>query len=190
MKSNEENHRENIKNKIGSRYLDADISRINFSEENKIKINDFIENPKNFLILLSCVGSGKTYFCASLLDAFNKKINDFEVKYCKEKELSSFYSIASMDEKQINFTRSFDVLKNDLIVIDDFGCKIEGCFKEIIIDFIECRYNNCLPTVITTSLSKDQIKEFYGENIFNRLMASENKIISIENAIDLRTLGY
>lgn len=32
MNSNEENHRENIKNKIGSRYLDADISRINFSE--------------------------------------------------------------------------------------------------------------------------------------------------------------
>lgn len=96
------------------------------------------------------------------------------------------------DVKAIRAQNITDVFKDDItkwhyfyakwLFIDDLGCDSPivnnyGTKFTPMGDLICERYENQLPTVITTNLSSDDIVQIYGERIADRLNEMCNKII-------------
>lgn len=147
----------------------------------------FIKNPKNFLFIQGNPGIGKTYVCAALLDYFYEK---FEGKrYWTESNLLK--KVRSSMDLRGDYLESLELLIDDqFLIIDDLGSQSDNEFREdVIFHMLDYRYGLQLPTVITTNLSREELKERYNHRILSRLYASENCIISMHNGEDLRQHG-
>ena len=60
-----------------------------------------------------------------------------------------------------------------LLVIDDLGSeRTEGWVLTKVDSIIAERYNNCLPVIVTTNLSKTELKETYAERIIDRMRST------------------
>lgn len=88
----------------------------------------------------------------------------------------------------ITFLRS--MLDDDLIIIDDIGSSGHTVWREeVILDSIDIRYADMMPTVFTSNLSEEQLYEIYGQRIASRLLAKENIIVDLFDHNDLRQIG-
>jgi DNA replication protein DnaC len=61
--------------------------------------------------------------------------------------------------------------------------------KEVVLDILDYRYGNELPTIITSNYNSEEIKDIFGARVESRLMASENCILQNWTQ-DLRKGGY
>ncbi len=148
---------------------------------------------KNGLILSGNRGSGKTYIAASIINEYNINepvsestinsiikahnngyINDVGFKidsrcrFIKEKDVIQLYDKMSYKEK----TPPIDEFKKaKILVVDDIGSSY-GDSKKImsyLFDLFDYRYSQQLSTIITTNLSKEELKLYLGERTFDRL---------------------
>lgn len=83
-----------------------------------------------------------------------------------------------------------DVLKCDLLVIDDLGTepKIRNVTNEYLLLVLEERGRNKRSTLLTTNLSPNDILNFYNERIFSRLVDKRNSLIIEFSGTDLRKI--
>ena len=64
-----------------------------------------------------------------------------------------------------------------LLVLDDFGeVSATPWAKEKLYQILNYRYNGRLPTVITTRLTLDEIKEYYDRSVASRLAEQRNNM--------------
>lgn len=148
---------------------------------------------KNGLILSGNRGSGKTYIAASVINEYNRSesfndyvindiikaqdkgfIDDLGVKitskcrFIKEKDVIQLSEKYNYKEK----TSPIDEFKNaKILVVDDVGTSYVDSRKimSILFDLFDYRYSQGLSTIITTNLSKDELKEYVGDRSFDRL---------------------
>lgn len=148
---------------------------------------------KNGLILSGNRGSGKTYIATSILNEYNKgePVNDYALKevikaqekgfendvgfridsrcrFMKEREVLSLYDKYSYKEEK----SPIEEFKNArILVVDDLGSSYCDSRKlmSILFDFFDYRYSQGLSTIITTNLSKDELKAYLGERTIDRL---------------------
>lgn len=156
-------------------------------------LNDDTTQTKNGLILSGNRGSGKTYIAVSVINEYNKNvgfnegvikdiikahnngfIDDFEVKinskcrFIKEKDVIAFSEKYNYKEN----TSPIDEFKNaKILVVDDIGSSYGDSRKimSVLFDLFDYRYSQGLSTIITTNLSKDELKQYLGERTFDRL---------------------
>lgn len=148
---------------------------------------------KNGLILSGNIGSGKTYIAASIINEYNRneKFNEnvirdiikarengfgedlgYEInsncRFIKEKDVIQF------SEKYIykeNASPIDEFRKAKILVVDDVGSSYGDSkkIKSYLFDLFDYRYSQGLSTIITTNLSKEELKLYLGERTSERL---------------------
>ena len=151
------------------------------------------DEGKNGLILSGNRGSGKTYIAASIINEYNKnaKFNEHVIKEIIKAQDNRFEDDLGLDigsdcrfikEKDViqlsekyNYKENkypIDEFKNaKILVVDDVGTSY-GDSKKIklaLFDLFDYRYSEKLSTIITTNLSKEELKDYVGERTFDRL---------------------
>ena len=151
------------------------------------------EEHKNGLILSGNRGSGKTYIAASVINEYNRKkkfneqviddiikaqdngfVDDLGVRIGSDCRFIKEKDVIQLSEKY-NYKENkspFDEYKNaKILVVDDVGTTYgeRSKIKSVVFDLFDYRYSQCLSTIITTNLSKEEFIEYVGERTFDRL---------------------
>jgi DNA replication protein DnaC len=152
-----------------------------------VKINDWLNNAKNFLVFMGRPGIGKTNLCAAMIPY----VSNFQsFRYYNEGQLQTKVrnTIGTSNGDCLTYLKGF--IDDDFIIIDDVGSnKLNEWREEILFNAIDYRYNEMLPTVITTNFSKEDFERNFHPRISSRLFASENTIIDGSDWPDLRQEG-
>lgn len=157
---------------LGSRFEKANLSDWIASDSLRERIISWLRCPKNFLIHQGNTGCGKTYFAAAMLNYLWDRKE--EVFYTQIRRL-----IQSVQDTIQNGKGQYEILQKfahkKILIIDDLGASANTEWqKEMILDLIDTRYEHKLPTIITTNLDDDQIKQILGPRTSSRLLAKEN----------------
>lgn len=141
----------------------------------------WLVNPNSTQSLLLCglYGNGKTTL-ARAISGLIDYITNREYGYSGRKYMD-FYTakdicrICAASEKfKDKYQEYDDLFKKEMIIIDDLGDEpkevmVYGMIYTPLIDIISERYRLQLMTIITTNLDTDELKERYGERIYDRL---------------------
>ncbi len=176
------------------RYSHADVSKAMLSEEHGKLFINWVNDPKNILVISGAPGIGKTYICFALKNFFSSRFysesRNKSVRYWNEREL-----LQSLRKEMEQF--SGDYLSNlkykiddYLVIYDDLGSSPVNPWRcEVNFELLDVRYSLKFPTVITTNLTRSEIERDYGKRYLSRLFAKENTIIECHQYIDLRGQG-
>jgi DNA replication protein DnaC len=127
-------------------------------------------------------GLGKTYFCAAYMNKLDKnphpKIRT--KRYWNEKDLlARIRSEMEITGSDYSMNLKF-LIDDDLVILDDLGASgINEWRRELFFDFLDYRYMQNKPTIITTNLTKQYIYEKFDERFYSRFFAAENDICEI-----------
>ena len=131
---------------------------------------------KPWLWLTGYVGNGKTTSARALQQTFAQVSNKNAFKMYEAVEIAQIYE----QKDHFNFNT---LLKCNFLIIDDMGVEVNLNKKQhAIAEVLYYRYKMMLPTVITTNLTRDQIKQIYDERIFDRMEELSTKIVFAEKS--------
>ena len=168
---------------IGTRYQNATLSRWIADEGDKRKVMGWLQKPKNILCLLGNPGTGKTFFCAAAANWLLEKGQ--EVYYMNIRRffeaLQKAIGAGKNQYEEIN-----KVSQKAILILDDLGASRNNDWqKEVILDLIDQRYSNEMPTIITSNLSFGEMSSVFDDRIERRIHNNDNVII-IQHS-DIRT---
>lgn len=162
------------------------------------RISDYIKDPKNILLYHGTPGIGKSYMCAALIEWALMNFNHF--RYYAEKDLLSKLRDGISEDKGDYIKHLESLIDDDLVILDDVGSCINPkqiqkrdleWKREIFFNFLDIRYNNQLPTIITSNFSRKEFNDIFSPRICSRLFAKENTIIEIfDENLDKRKHGF
>jgi DNA replication protein DnaC len=141
---------------------------------------DFAKNPEGWLVFMGETGCGKTHLAAAIVN-YRYEMGKPALFVVVPDFLDHLRS-AFNPESKVSYDQLFESVKTaPLLVLDDFGEQSTNPWvKEKLYQLINYRYNSRLPTVITTRLSLDEIKEEVDSSISSRLV---DRNISVTFAI-------
>lgn len=160
---------------LGTIYKYASLTKWEAPEGHKTLVCNWLERPKNFLILVGGPGTGKTFFCASILNFFGDTKR--EVFYTNTRRFFEHLQRNIGDDKnQYEAVRYFS--KREILIFDDLGAAANSDWKqEMLLDLFDYRYENELPTVITTNVYPENFKTTFGERTESRLKHKKNTVL-------------
>jgi DNA replication protein DnaC len=125
----------------------------------------FAENPQGWLVFIGPSGCGKTHMAAAIANERIKK--GFPVFFITAADLLDHLRSAFSPESEITYDRLFDQVRNTpLLILDDLGAHSDKPWaKEKLDQLLNHRFNNELPTVITTTPPIEQL----GDRLVNRI---------------------
>lgn len=159
--------------KIDQRYYHCSLDTFEGGEDVVELCKDFVSNPKVNLILSGSFGSGKTHLSVGIVRGFmlhhGYTYNDIIFVYVPE----LFVDFREAKDFKNNLTEDYLIRKFSnvkLLVLDDLGVGVLSDERaELIGIIINKRYGKKYPTVITTNMSMDELKEHFGGHIVGRL---------------------
>ena len=156
-------------NKIGKRFHDVSLENVFINNPiHQEKIISYFKKPYS-IILHGQPGRGKTYTTLAMIRQLLEKENPYNLRFIKAKVIDDTTMQLIQDNKSPDsFLRVLRETK--YLFIDDFG--IDKATQRVVADLyyiIDYRWENCLSTVISTNLLKEEIASFYGERIDSRL---------------------
>lgn len=164
---------------MGSRFEDATLANFELPNGNTEIIFDWLKREKGVLIFSGNPGIGKTHLCAAIL---NDWITD--PYQCRYYNIRSFLHRIKEDiAKNWDYIQTVKSLcECKWFLLDDLGSNstMTEWQKEVIFEFIDCRYESKLPTLITTNWTKQEIFDNLGKRISSRLKDSNNIIIELD----------
>ncbi len=155
------------------------------------------DDKKDGLVLLGTRGSGKTYVACALINDFNRGYplsEDIKKRLISERErgfsMRDFTPVVSPC-RFITETDLFAVYYDDfnyrkvdspanefkcakkLLVIDDVGTLEyeKSRVQAMYLNIIDYRYSEGLPTVITTNLPRNDLCDYLGDRVYDRLLS-------------------
>jgi len=146
------------------KFENFDWKRVNLPPEQRQNLEavynlakTFSEAPENWLVLVGINGCGKTHLAAAIVNA-RFQLGKPALFVVVPELLDHLRSTFSPDSK-IAYDRLFESVKTaPLLVLDDFGEQASTPWaQEKLYQVINYRYNACLPTVITTVLTLDEM---------------------------------
>lgn len=129
-----------------------------FQKDMKFKAVDYIRNATNeWFLALGQPGCGKTMLCSAIC---NQRLKEGKVvKYIIWNEFMSVIKSMSLDKERNDYYHEY--LKADVLYIDDLlKGKPTDYELKIAFETINYRYNNKLPTVISSELLIDDLRDY------------------------------
>lgn len=146
-----------------------------YSNDKRFKGDD-----KKGIILRGNCGTGKTMIVKTLLDMIE----------FGDKRVAILINVRDLQDLYIkNDIEKINTLKNRfLIIIDDLGVenpdiKNYGNILEPFNDLFDYRYRNRMETILTTNLTLEKIKQFYGDRILDRFKEMFNEYLFTEKSL-------
>lgn len=139
-----------------------------------------IINQGTCLMMVGKSGTGKTHLAIAVLNMISKK--NYSVVFSSVAEilrrLRSTYG--QSDETEDDVYNLYT--KPDLIVIDEVGVSIGDAEKRkaMLFDLINTRYNEVKPTILIGNLTRDEMENYLGIRIFDRLLENNGFIMPFE----------
>lgn len=120
------------------------------------------------LTLCGNVGTGKTHLAAAIVNQLTD--NGYSAQYISlitlVKAIKDSWSNPETSEREI--MRQLE--RVDLLVLDEIGVQYgTDTEKLILFELINARYEDMKPTVIVSNLKPDDLKDYVGERVFDRL---------------------
>lgn len=149
----------------GETFDNFELRRVELSGEEQQNLemafnlaNDFARQPEGWLIFQGTNGCGKTHLAAAI--ANYRLAQNQPVLFLVVSDLLDYLRAAFGPESRVSYTRFFDeVRQSPVLVLDDFGEQSATPWaKSKLFQLINHRYNSRLPTVITMSLTLDDIE--------------------------------
>ncbi len=152
----------------------------------ELLLNEQTNVTKNGLILCGTAGSGKTFITAAIINEYHARqgFKDWVIKDIVK-------GVKINVESDCKFIREYDLLRlsnrydfnnkidpideykkaKKLLVIDDVGASASDNKKDTaaLLDIIDYRYSEQLSIIITTNLTKKDLKSYVGDRAFDRL---------------------
>lgn len=135
----------------------------------------YAENPQGNLILSGATGTGKTMLAnliATVLIKADKDVLVIRSSQIGEQVRTSWSKHSTVNEHGL----MEGWINQDLLVIDELGeadlsynAEMRQTDRERLSRIIDGRYSKGLPTIITTNLTKDLLKERLGDRAWDRL---------------------
>ena len=162
---------------LGSRYVNASLSKWSINASHAGGILAWVKNPKDFLVLIGKPNTGKTYFCSAIANFLMEQRH--VVKY-----YNSHRFIEEIQRAISKDILAYDVVNKmasyDFFILDDLGSSLNTDWqKEMFLDLIDQRYSNSKPTIITSNLNESDLKEVLGERTSRRIFSNENLVITL-----------
>ena len=146
--------------------FDTYIPRNDKDSKNLETIKNFAKLEKNdkVLILLGSKGLGKTHIGSAIIRNCGGKfisIEDFIFKY---ESAQDFHSKVNREELMESYSST------KMLVIDEIGRSMQQEKENALLNYIlRRRYENMLPTVLISNLSKSDLLKKLGESVLDRL---------------------
>lgn len=117
----------------------------------------FAENPSGWLVLMGTFGTGKTHLAAAI-GHYRVALGD-EPIFTVVPDLLDHLRATFNPNSSISYDHIFNQVRNaDLLILDDLGTQSATPWaREKLYQILNYRYEAKLPTVITTTLSLDEI---------------------------------
>ena len=168
-----------LKESLGRRFADRTFKSFIRNEENGRAFDICYEYAMGFeknekgegLILCGNPGTGKTHLAAAIS---HKVIEEFGIPVEFKTSIEIHSELTNFEKETLNKYK-----KCDLLIIDDLGKeKTTEWRQEKIFEIINSRYEDYLPTLITTNLAPKQFAGVFGEAFASRLIES-NKVVPV-----------
>lgn len=146
--------------------FDTYISRNEKDSKNLETIKKFtsLDNNDKVLILLGSKGLGKTHLGSAIIRNCGGKFISIEKLIFKYESAQNFYAKTNRDELMESYSST------KMLVIDEIGRSIQQEKENALLSYIlRRRYENMLPTVLISNLSKADLLKKFGEAVLDRL---------------------
>lgn len=168
--------------KLPARYRGARLK--DFDPKIQTIVTEWFENPTDGLLITGPVGTGKTHLAAAILrhamiTNFCKRYSPSgpsdahdEVLFCRCSEF--FLKIrATYDSSSARTELSVvnETAGVRLLILDDLGAgKVDDFERRAILEVLDRRLNNMLPTVVTSNLGRAEIALRIDDRVSSRLL--------------------
>lgn len=123
-----------------------------------------LDNNDKVLILLGSKGLGKTHLGSAIIRNCGGKFISIEKLIFKYESAQNFYAKTNRDELMESYSST------KMLVIDEIGRSIQQEKENALLSYIlRRRYENMLPTVLISNLSKADLLKKFGEAVLDRL---------------------
>jgi len=137
-------------------------------------ISKFLQDPNtDGLMFTGQVGSGKTFLACSIANALLKKgkIVLFVVVPDFLDQIRSTYDAARNPGDYTEFDLVDAARQVPLLILDDLGAhNYTEWTRNKIYSIINYRLNHCLPVIVTTNITPEDLEEYLGERTTSRLL--------------------
>jgi DNA replication protein DnaC len=174
--------------RMPQRFQQASMAKIQYDRPVMASINQWINNPKNFLFISGKPGSGKTYLTAAIINHLGSQYR--HIYYLNMRTLLKKLTDA-ISRGHSTYEEIERIMDNHIIVLDDIGASaLTEWQKEQIHFFIDSLYENEIPSIVTTNFSQHEIVINIHCRVLDRLYAAENTVIALdETEPSLRSFG-
>ncbi len=130
-------------------------------------VNDFVSNPRGFLLISGTVGNGKSFTAKAVYEHFRKiKPHDTHV-FRSQFDLKTEWFNEENKEALLKF-----IVEADLFILDDLGKGTPtDAFMEFLHAIMDKRYDSShwCGTIITTNLNADSMDKHLGGSFVSRV---------------------
>lgn len=169
---------------VPERFLDANFD--NTSNRCSEAVKSFSELSRGILIIFGTNGTGKSRTaCAGINNRIAKKLSPGRYISCNYEVCPLIRASRSFRADRNEYDTLKDFYTTPFLVLDEVGKGDDAVISKM---FVTCvlaaRYDNNLPTLITTNMNKEELSQFVGADISSRF--KETAKVFVLDGADLR----
>jgi len=180
--------------RIGERFKNRRFETFKTNASNRKAYETCLSYTRSFnkksngLLLVGEYGTGKTHLAVAMIHELAKK-SVYGVFITTPELLQKIRT--SFNNEDYNQNEIMDIVKTtEFLVLDDLGAeKVTDWVREQFYMIINARYENMLPTVITTNLSFNELEKQIGKRIVSRIIEMTDGVLFEGEDYRMRKLG-
>lgn len=170
-------------------YPDAPDSKIKVIPRNKmteilnycIRYADIFSSNSPNILMMGKTGLGKTHLSLAIAAKVIEK--GFGVVYGSAQNLLRSVEVERFSKENISSALD-SLLECDLLILDDLGAEFKTNFTySAVYNIVNTRLLTGRPTIISTNLTTDELKNEYSEKVVSRIIGSYNNLRFFGNDI-------